>query len=75
MTAAERTPWPTADQYTIAHRCPTCRAEPGDPCIIRRGQRTFHCARQDAGMRHYRRDVGRAPWPEDRTPGERYDTL
>jgi hypothetical protein len=31
--------------------------------------------RLDAGARHYRRDVARAPWPEDRFVGRRYDTL
>jgi hypothetical protein len=35
----------------------------------------MHAARQDAGMRHYRRDVGNAPWPEEREPGGRYDSL
>lgn len=35
----------------------------------------LHKARQQAGARHYRRDVGNAPWPEDREPGRRYDTL
>ncbi|MBP2581637.1 hypothetical protein J3A78_002115 [Streptomyces sp. PvR006] len=35
----------------------------------------LHLARHDAGRRHYRRDVVAAPWPEDRIPGQRYDTL
>ncbi|WP_330342597.1 zinc finger domain-containing protein [Streptomyces sp. NBC_00557] len=35
----------------------------------------MHAARIDAGSRHYDRDVQRAPWPEDREPGRRYDTL
>jgi hypothetical protein len=35
----------------------------------------MHGPRQDAGRRHYRRDVGAAPWWEDREPGRRYDTL
>lgn len=35
----------------------------------------MHARRQDAGMRHKRRDVGNAPWAEDREPGRRYDSL
>ncbi|QLJ06820.1 hypothetical protein HZZ00_37975 (plasmid) [Streptomyces sp. NEAU-sy36] len=35
----------------------------------------IHAARQDAGRRHRDRDEMKAPWPEDREPGRRYDTL
>lgn len=35
----------------------------------------LHATRQDAGSRHRARDIGKAPWPEDRVPGQRYDTL
>ena len=35
----------------------------------------LHAVRQDAGMRHKRRDVGNAPWMDERVPGQRYDTL
>ncbi|MEV6179895.1 hypothetical protein [Streptomyces sp. NPDC052015] len=35
----------------------------------------LHVQRVDAGSRHYDRDVQAAPWPEDREPGRRYDTL
>jgi hypothetical protein len=35
----------------------------------------MHAARQDRGIAHYRRDVGRAPWPEDRVAGTNYGTL
>ncbi|MFB6665917.1 zinc finger domain-containing protein [Streptomyces parvus] len=35
----------------------------------------LHTTRQDAGSRHRARDIGKAPWPEDRVPGQRYDTL
>lgn len=35
----------------------------------------MHAARSDAGRRHYYQDVGNAPWPEDREPGKRYDTI
>jgi hypothetical protein len=35
----------------------------------------MHAPRHDAGRRHYSRDVGRAPWAEDREPGRRYDSL
>lgn len=35
----------------------------------------LHATRQQAGARHKSRDIGNAPWPEDREPGKRYDTL
>ncbi|MEU3435454.1 hypothetical protein [Streptomyces sp. NPDC006863] len=35
----------------------------------------LHKTRQQAGASHKRRDIGNAPWPEDREPGKRYDTL
>lgn len=34
-----------------------------------------HAARQDAGSAHYSRDVGRAPWLEDRVSGTCYSTI
>ncbi|OEJ21856.1 hypothetical protein AR457_39885 [Streptomyces agglomeratus] len=95
----EQTPaFPTAYEYALAHRCPTCRAEPGSPCDApkknaslarmdaireRVGEEPFehdplwrmHSTRQSAGSRHRSRDIGNAPWPEDRVPGRRYDTL
>lgn len=43
------------------------------PCDTRNEE--THAARHAAGRRHYRRDVSNAPWPEDRIPGRRYDTL
>lgn len=69
-----RDPLPHVDEYVLAARCPTCRAPSGQPCNApRRGG--FHAARQDKGAAHKRRDVGNAPWPEERVPGVRYDTL
>lgn len=35
----------------------------------------IHARRQDAGRRHRERDEMKAPAPEDREPGRRYDTL
>jgi hypothetical protein len=35
----------------------------------------MHARRIDAGRRHHGRDLVAAPWPEDRVPGQRYDTL
>jgi hypothetical protein len=91
------TPWPPMHAYALAHRCPTCKAEPGQPCDAPHKQagiaqltelRTaagletvtdpslvLHAPRIGAGNRHYRRDVARAPWEEEREPGRRYDTL
>jgi hypothetical protein len=72
MTA---TTWPSTEQYALAHRCSTCGAAPGEPCNAPRKGGRSHVAGQDAGVRHYKRDIGRAPWPEDRVPGKRYDSL
>jgi hypothetical protein len=68
------TPWPTVEEYGLAHRCPTCHAAPGVACVMRR-PKGMHATREDRGAAHYSRDVGRAPSPEDRVPGRRYDTL
>lgn len=70
------TPWPTVDQYALHHRCYHCKACPGEPCRTPRGVPTrFHAPRLDAGVRHYHRDVGAAPWANERRPGRRYDSL
>ena len=70
------TPWPSTEEYSLAHRCPRCRAEPGEPCDApNKPAYPWHVARVDAGIRHYYRDVARAPWSEDRIPGVRYDSL
>lgn len=56
-------------QTTMPHACPTCKAQPGDRCNVRRGDRVAHFTRQD----RYRRSVFRirrnGPWgatPEER---------
>jgi hypothetical protein len=73
--------WPSHELYTLANRCPTCKAAPGVDCNApnraRRQTRLLrqHLTRQDAGARHHSRDVGAAPWPEDREPGRCYCTL
>ena len=79
--------FPNLVEYTLDHRCPVCRAEPGEPCdapnkisVAARHHdpdpiHLLHAARQDRGIAHYRRDIGRAPWPEDRVPGVGYGTL
>lgn len=89
---------PPLHEYVLAHRCPTCGAQPGQPCDAPRKQgeidgrnavrarlgqpaletdplHLMHVARVDAGSRHQDRDIAAAPWPEDREPGRRYDTL
>jgi hypothetical protein len=35
----------------------------------------MHLQRSKAGVRHRARDIGAAPWPEERIPGARYDTV
>jgi hypothetical protein len=71
------TTWPTAYEYTMAQTCPRCGASPGEVCVSPTPAKALHghTVRQDAGARHYRRDVGKAPWPEDRVVGKRYDSL
>lgn len=69
--------FPTHDEYALGHRCPTCGAHPWQPCTAPRlpDPGAMHATRHDAGSRHRDRDVAAAPWPEDRVPGRRYDTL
>jgi hypothetical protein len=89
--------WPTLYQYTAAHACPSCKAQPGEDCHAPRKQASRqrvnriieqvggepflskltlqHAERVHAGMRHYDRDIGKAPWTEDRKPGRCYCTL
>ncbi|MFB7275408.1 hypothetical protein [Streptomyces sp. NPDC056244] len=35
----------------------------------------MHARRVDAGFRHRKQDIGRAPWPEDRDPERSYSTI
>jgi len=51
------------------------RAQTGRPPLELDPLAMLHTARVDAGNRHRNRDVAAAPWPEDREPGRRYDTL
>lgn len=92
------TPWPPLHVYALAHRCPTCKAEPGVYCdaprkngrLARRDQlmaqvglppaahrpiERLHAARQHLGAAHHQRDIGNAPWADEREPGRRYDSL
>jgi hypothetical protein len=69
------TPWPSIEEYILAHDCPRCGAPVGVECRVRRGRLRFHAPRSDCGLRRYRRDIVRAPWREDRVPGRRYDSL
>lgn len=51
------------------------RARTGRPQPEWDPNQLIHARRQDAGQRHRDRDEQRAPAPEDRVPGRRYDTL
>lgn len=51
------------------------RALVGQPPMELNPLELLHVTRIDAGSRHQDRDIGAAPWPEDREPGRRYDTL
>lgn len=68
-------PWPTNEQYALAHPCWRCGAQPGEACNAPRKQGRSHALRQDAGSRHYSKDRRNAPWREDRLPGSRYGTV
>lgn len=81
-----RTPWPSSYQYSLAQACPTCKAGPGVECDAPRKQTEqerrgsdpndrLHATRQARGRSHRAQDVARAPWVEDRIPGQRYDSL
>jgi hypothetical protein len=71
------TQWPDSSAYTLAQHCSRCGSNPGEVCRSPRTRVALHghAARQDAGWRHYRRDLARAPWLEDWVPGVRYDSL
>ncbi|WP_327266567.1 hypothetical protein OG444_38750 [Streptomyces sp. NBC_01232] len=85
------TTWfPPLSEYAFARGCPRCGAGPGEPCIAPRKNarlaradhagvddeaRRMHAPRLDAAIRHYHRDVGKAPLPDARVPGRRYDSL
>ncbi|MFD8640784.1 hypothetical protein ACFV14_10790 [Streptomyces zaomyceticus] len=81
MTETTQTVFPPLHRYALAHACSHCQAPVGVECDAPRKARhenplwRLHRARQNAGAAHYRRDVERAPWVEDRIPGQRYDTL
>ena len=51
------------------------REKVGQPPITPDPLQLMHVTRVDAGSRHQDRDIASAPWPEDREPGRRYDTL
>ena len=40
---------------TLPFSCPTCHAQPGEQCVILRGKRVAHLARQDKYIRAYYR--------------------
>jgi len=56
-------------------RADRIRTEMGMDPIEHDPAHRMHATRQQAGLRHKRRDAVRAPWPEDREPGHRYDSL
>jgi hypothetical protein len=51
------------------------REQVGQPQVEWHPSQLIHARRQDAGRRHRDRDELQAPWPKDREPGRRYDTL
>lgn len=78
MTAFNTPPdaFASLEEYTLARPCPTCKAPRWTPCEApRKTPGVSHVRRSDAGSRHYRRDFGNAPWPEDMEPGKCYSTI
>lgn len=72
--------FPSMYEYVLDHRCPICKAAPGVECDAPYKEHhdpvnRQHAARIDRGIRHSHRDIGRAPWPEERVPGRQYGTL
>lgn len=51
------------------------RARFGQPPTTPNRADLQHVTRQDAGAAHRSRDIGRAPWTEDRVPGTNYGTV
>ncbi|MBX9365575.1 hypothetical protein [Streptomyces sp. WAC04114] len=51
------------------------RQRTGRPQLPWDPSQLIHASRDDAGRRHRDRDELAAPWPKDREPGRRYDTL
>lgn len=51
------------------------REQAGQPPLETDPLHLMHTRRIDVGSRHRDRDIAAAPWPEDRVPGRRYDTL
>lgn len=35
--------------------CPTCRAQPGTPCVVRNGKGPWHAPRIDKALKTYQR--------------------
>ena len=67
---------PPLAQYVMGQICPVCGASPGQPCEMKRNKHRFcHHGRFDLGLRHRQRDIGKAPWPEERDPEVDYSTL
>lgn len=51
------------------------RQRSGQPQVEWNPDQLIHARRHDVGRRHRERDEAKAPWPKDREPGRRYDTL
>lgn len=70
------TKWfPPIEDYFLAHSCPRCGAQPWTPCDVRTGRSRWHAPRMDRGINHKNRDIGKAPWVEDREPGRQYHSF
>lgn len=67
--------------YVLCKPCPTCKARAWHDCDapMKRSKANpvhrQHVRRQDRGAAHYYRDVGKAPWMDERTPGTKYHSI
>lgn len=74
----DRTEWrqlPDTRRRPAAARLNQVREAVGHPPLEVDLLRLMHVRRTGAGIRYRNRDITAAPWPEDREPGKRYDTL
>jgi hypothetical protein len=65
----------TPRKHASQRRIDETRTQLGWPPVPVDRVKLQHAARIDAGIAHYRSDLSKAPWPEDREPGKNYGTI
>lgn len=67
--------------YVLSKPCPRCKAPAWQDCDAPAKRANTdpmhrqHVRRYDRGAAHYYRDVGNAPWSDERTPGTKYHSI